>query len=350
MGTCEMVLQDILSLTATEVDGQRYCYNMYDIKLKDTYPSCGMNWPPDLKYVTPYLQRKEVKEALHATGKESGWTECSGSVSSAFRARNSKPSIELLPGLLEKMPILLFSGESDLICNHIGTENLINNMTWNGGKGFETAPGVWAPRTDWEFEHEIVGQYQTARNLTYVLIHNSSHMVPFDLPRQSRDMLDRFVGVDISSIGGEPAKVRVGGEDSPPTSVGGTANSTQAVADEQKKLDEARWQAYRRSGEIALVFVAIAAVLWGIFVWRQRAAAARQSGRNGVAYSGIGRKRDVEEGEFDESELDDLHVVTPMFNRDAEGDKDERYSIGGDSSEDEEVRPRTGQQRGGKSE
>lgn len=32
------------------------CVNNYDVRLTDTHPACGMNWPPDLSDITPYLQ------------------------------------------------------------------------------------------------------------------------------------------------------------------------------------------------------------------------------------------------------------------------------------------------------
>ncbi|KAL9117097.1 MAG: hypothetical protein Q9187_006368 [Circinaria calcarea] len=222
---CEKILQDILKLTVK--NGR--CVNMYDIRLDDTYPSCGMNWPPDLVNITPYLRRPDVVEALHVNhDKRTGWSECSGAVSGAFKTPRSKPSITLLPGLLEQVPVTLFSGDQDLICNHVGTEELIHNMEWAGAKGFELSPGVWAPRRDWTFEGEPAGIYQEARNLTYVLFYNSSHMVPFDYPRRSRDMLDRFLKVDIGSIGGIPTDSRIDGEKGLETSVGGHPNSTAA--------------------------------------------------------------------------------------------------------------------------
>jgi carboxypeptidase D len=119
---------------------------MYDVRLMDSFPSCGMNWPPDLTSVTPYLRRPDVIQALHVDrDKRSGWTECSGAVGSNFRASNSKPSITLLPACWKKCPSSYFLAK-DLICNHVGTEELIHNMEWNGGKGFELSPGTWAPR------------------------------------------------------------------------------------------------------------------------------------------------------------------------------------------------------------
>ncbi len=331
---CETILQQILRVS--EKDGQ--CYNMYDLRLRDSYPDCGMNWPPDLKQVTPYLRRQDVKDALHINkDKTTGWTECSGSVSSNFNTVNSKPSIQILPEILKTVPILLFSGDQDLICNHIGTEELIHNMEWNGGKGFELSPGTWAPRRDWTFEGEPAGIYQEARNLTYVLFYNSSHMVPFDYPRRTRDMLDRFLGVDIASIGGKPADSRLDGEKGVETSVGGHPNSTTAEQAEAAKLEEAKWAAYYKSGEVALVVVIILASVWGFYVWRDRRRRAGYEGLWGGSNGPLMRKRqgrDVEAADFDEAELDDLHVASPNPQEDG---VEERYSLGGDSDDEEDI-------------
>ncbi|KAK6347705.1 Cell death protease [Orbilia javanica] len=346
--SCEEILQLILRLSIEdESNGGRQCYNMYDVRLKESYPSCGMAWPPDLKWVTPYLRQPDVVKALHVNSdKMSGWEECSGAVSGSFRARNSKASVELLPDLLKEMKIMLFSGDQDLICNHIGTENLIKNMTWNGATGFETSPGVWAPRSEWVYEGNPAGYYQTARNLTYVLVYNSSHMVPFDVPMQSLDMLDRFIGVSKDGLGHIPMKPS-GKQSSSAGSGSIPANATLSDEEEkaeQEKLEKERWKAYYRSGEIVLVIVIVAAGVWGYWVWRQRRAMA-DGHTNGIAYTGLSqgkrsrRAADIEDGDFEESELDDLHVASPVFDREAATEG--RYSIGGDSDDsDGEARRR----------
>ena len=272
---CEQILQDSLKSTITKKKGtdDRECVNMYDIRLRDVWPSCGMNWPPDLPEVTTLLRRSEVMRALNIEvpgHTPVAWNECNGQVGNAFTVAHSKPSVQLLPDILKEVPIVLFSGASDLICNHIGTEDLINNLSWNGGKGFEITPGTWAPRRDWQFEGESAGFWQEARNLTYVLFHNSSHMVPFDYARRTRDMLDRFMRVDIANIGGKPTDSRIDGEKGLETSVGGHPNSTAAEEAQREKLAAAKWQAYYKSGEVALVVVLIMAGLWGWYVWRDR--------------------------------------------------------------------------------
>lgn len=347
IGSCESILQSILSMTNKKQGNDQDCINMYDVRLRDTYPSCGMNWPPDLVNVTPYLRKKSVVEALHVNAnKATGWRECDGNVGSQFRVGDSKPSIHLLPEILRETPILLFSGEEDLICNHLGTEALIHNMEWNNGKGFELTPGNWAPRREWTFDGEKAGFWQEARNLTYVLFHNSSHMVPFDYPKRSRDMLDRFMGVDSRAAGGPTYSSVLDGETAnpaEPTTGGNTGDNTAASDAEKAKLDNAKWEAYRRSGEVVLVIVIIAAGAWGWYVWRDRRRRAGYSGlaggstdqlagsssRRAGGLEGFNRSkrngRDVEAGDFDESELDDLHVATPT---------DGRYSVGGDSDDD----------------
>lgn len=331
---CEAILQKVLEVT--QKDGK--CINMYDVRLTDSYPSCGMAWPPDLTQVTPYLRRQDVIDAIHINAdKRTGWNECNGAVSHAFRASNSAPSISMVPEILESgIPILLFSGAKDYICNHLGTEDLISNMKWSAGTGMELSPGVIAPKRDWEFEGEPAGIYQEARNLTYVLFYNSSHMVPFDLPRRSRDMLDRFMGVDIASIGGKPTDSRIDGEKTgSETSVEGYPNSTAAMEKEEEKMKEAELKAYYRSGEAALVVVLIAAVGFGWWVWRGRR---RERARGYMSVPLVngspGKGRDVEAGDFDESELDNLHTN----GRAAVGGRDmhaEHYDLASDSEDDD---------------
>ncbi|KAJ5248687.1 hypothetical protein N7468_000138 [Penicillium chermesinum] len=336
---CDLVMSQFLDLT---LDDQKQCYNVYDIRLKDSHPSCGLNWPPDLVDIEPYLRRQDVIKALNIKpAKMTGWTECSGKVGGALKAPKSKPAATFLPELIESgLNVLLFSGDKDLICNHIGTENLIHNMKWKGGTGFETAPGVWAPRHEWTFEGESAGYYQHARNLTYVLFHNASHMVPFDQPRQTRDMLDRFMNVDIASIGGQPADSRIDGEKLPQTSVGGHPNSTAAEKEEQQRIKDTEMHAYTKSGEAILVVVIIGVTVWGFFIWRSR--------RSHKGYKGVNRpsmelgtsvlnrfqnkrsRADVEAADFDEAELDRLQ---------SPGLDQERYALGGASDDDEEAHP-----------
>ena len=124
------------------------------------------------------------------------------------------------------MPVVLYSGDKDLICNHFGTEALIRNLKWNGGIGWRgqvgerggelgervedggfgsddrKLAGREAEGEEEEQRHywysddgDLAGTVQSARNLHYVKFYNASHMVPFDHPRRARDMLHWVMGV-----------------------------------------------------------------------------------------------------------------------------------------------------------
>ena len=73
--------------------------------------------------------------AIHADQVPGKWVECKSRVHSEFTTRTSNSSITVLPRVLEKIPVLLFVGDQDLICNYVGVESMIQAMHWNGETG-----------------------------------------------------------------------------------------------------------------------------------------------------------------------------------------------------------------------
>lgn len=183
---CDHVLTTLLAITRDDQGAKnQQCLNMYDFSLKDLYPSCGMNWPPDLEYVNPFLRDDTLMGNLNLIYRKA-WSECSGKVSSNLRARNLLPAVKLLPQLLEHMAVVLFHGNRDIICNHVGAEDMIQHLKWNGATGFSAD----APRYTWLHNDTVEGVVQSERSLTYVNVYNASHMVPFDKPEASRALVD----------------------------------------------------------------------------------------------------------------------------------------------------------------
>ncbi|CAF1234029.1 unnamed protein product [Adineta steineri] len=164
------------------------CVNIYDIRLNDTISKCDLNGSLEWEYVTSYLRRQDVMSSIHINDKKVIWTQCSSSVQNTFTAYNSKPSITLLPDLLKQIPIILYNGQYDLLCNHWGTEAMIDSMTWNNGTGFDFGNGTSSPKHPWIVDGESAGLIQSARNLTYILFYNAGHRVPYYYPRRSRFM------------------------------------------------------------------------------------------------------------------------------------------------------------------
>jgi len=83
---------------------------------------------------------------------------------------NSAPSVKLLPGLLKKMPILLYAGNRDAMCPGVGIEALIDKLEWNGATGFNGTE-----KEEWSVGGKEAGTWTTDRGLTYVEIFDASH-------------------------------------------------------------------------------------------------------------------------------------------------------------------------------
>lgn len=167
---------------------------------------------------------------------------------------------------MKEIQVLLFSGEYDLICNYVGTEYLIGNMTWNNAKGF----GKGIKREDWKIDNSLVGYYMEDRNLSYVLIKDGSHMVPYDRPIECLDMINRFMNVGNNEVRGK--KSQVGNrqtvnkpETTTKTSQGSASPTTiheddSSTANDDEDVKENPWNRYYSWGTTTLVVVILFAL------------------------------------------------------------------------------------------
>jgi len=247
------------------VNGVTTCLNIYDIRLSDTHPACGMNWPPDLTYVKSYLQRDDIRNVFHASGSSESWSECRQAVWDNLHMDKSPPSVRLLPGLLEKIPIMLFSGDQDLVCNYLGAERMIEALEWNGATGFTNTT---KPQS-WKFNGTEAGEWSSERNLTYVKVYGASHMVGFDVPHIAHDMMLRFMGVDFAALlaGSAQFPSEVGGTVKPVIKPPpGNSSSGDIKLPFSEEDDPARWQAYYDAGSATLVLILIALAI-GLFCY-----------------------------------------------------------------------------------
>mmetsp|Transcript_8947 Transcript_8947/g.11174 ORF Transcript_8947/g.11174 Transcript_8947/m.11174 type:complete len:684 (-) Transcript_8947:8490-10541(-) len=357
--TCERVLNLILDATRDRLAANdQQCINMYDYTLKDSYPSCGMNWPPDLANITPFLREQSVMNDLNLINHKE-WNECSGKVGRYFKAKNSKPSIHLFPSILEEIPVVLFNGNRDIICNYIGTEEFIKKLTWNGQTGFSEDVDAM----DWIYDEKKAGYIKTERNLTFVNIFDASHMVPFDKPEISRSLIDLITGnfdekeVDNKSdkkkksivtypLGVRKAKQQ---EDSKPkttltsskqsktssaSAVSGRISATSTTAAQHSALPSAEAEVadnQRTSSRITRIiqFIVIVVLIWGVYIlyssYKSRPSSIIKTGPSG-------KKKNVQWADqlrqFEEEEIEqnEQGILSRAFNKLKGGDNRGAYA------------------------
>ncbi|KAI5960785.1 KEX1 [Candida pseudojiufengensis] len=183
---CSRLLDDLLYVTRNKsAPTNQQCINVYDYTLRDSYPSCGGNFPPTSSYLTSYLNQPSVIQSINVN-KTISWQACSSQTYNLFSAINSKPSVTILPDILKLIPIVLYSGADDIICNTKGVIGYLQKMKWQGSIGF-TDVNKTSP---WIVGNEKAGWVLQERNLTFVNVFNASHLVPYSQPLISRSLFD----------------------------------------------------------------------------------------------------------------------------------------------------------------
>ncbi|KAJ3370461.1 Cell death protease [Allomyces arbusculus] len=160
----------------------------YDVRVTD----CDGVEPTDVfrDALTGYLNRADVQRALHATSAAPvRWDWFDRRVYNNLYWNGDQPSIHVLPSLVDAgLRVMLYNGDLDIICNHVGMENTLKEMSWGGETGFVAKrPRAYVPRGD------KVGEYWRERGVTYLKVEGAGHMVPFNKPRGSLQMIVDFI-------------------------------------------------------------------------------------------------------------------------------------------------------------
>lgn len=170
-----------LMLGAYQKTGQ----NVYDVREK-----CEDN---DLCYsvldkITFYLNQAEVKDALGVEIKE--YEGCSNQVYQDFIMGGDmmKPIHTLVPDILEQIPVLIYAGDADYICNWYGNRAWTEALEWPGQAEF--AP---LPLTDVYIGKSQYGQVKQAGNFAFLRILGAGHMVPYNQPESALYMVNSWV-------------------------------------------------------------------------------------------------------------------------------------------------------------
>ena len=195
---CWDLLDDVLRVTRSRGGGRASLgANQYDAR--DAVRSSRF-FPPDHERVEAYMNRPEVRSALHVDRASQRFRECADPPYDALRHQDGLGVVPTLRRLLDgpkAVRLLFYNGDMDLICNHLGVERSLAALAWTGRDAFRgTRPRAWV-RGD-----RVVGYIRRSRNLELLAVRDSGHMVPMDQPEVSLDMIETLVAG--RPIGGDP--------------------------------------------------------------------------------------------------------------------------------------------------
>lgn len=157
-------------------------WNQYDLRVKCAVPPLCY----DFANVGSFLNRPEVRAKLGVPSNVKRWEDCDGRVNHNFqydwmqRFDNS-----MIPDLLEAgIPVLIYAGDQDYICNWLGNKKWVLALKWKGANKFLAAQDL-----PWNNQAGVARNYGP---FTFLQVKNAGHMVPMDQPQVSLDMLNQF--------------------------------------------------------------------------------------------------------------------------------------------------------------
>ncbi|GAB0137986.1 hypothetical protein EsDP_00006235 [Epichloe bromicola] len=171
------------------VDGV-YLGNPYDIL--SPYPSGIENSSKTGKssYATRFLNQEKTKKALGAEV-NLRYRKCNVAVRRDFLLRGDymRPAHLPIPGILDEIPVLIYAGDRDYICNWLGNRAWVSALEW---------PGKWDFNSGVTKELRVksgrnYGNVRSARGLSFIQIYNAGHTVPEYEGEGSLDFLNRWM-------------------------------------------------------------------------------------------------------------------------------------------------------------
>lgn len=81
-------------------------------------------------------QENAVVDAFNAELKHTPWVQCNSTIANQMWSPESTPSVQLLPDLVDNIPVLVYAGDLDMMCNWIGLNATLSNLKWSNQQGF----------------------------------------------------------------------------------------------------------------------------------------------------------------------------------------------------------------------
>ena len=162
---------------------------------------------------TELFNDPRVREKLHVPKNlDKEWAGCMPGAGRRRRRRLAKDTDEnLLPGKLllkddrpismapyiaelldkAKIQVLIYNGDRDLSTCAQGSETMLNGMEWSGHSDWLN-PKAYS-RALWMVNDYPAGWIKSVKNLDFLIVYNSGHLVPYNVPVQALDLVSRLV-------------------------------------------------------------------------------------------------------------------------------------------------------------
>jgi len=176
---CNAVLDDALNYCSQQKGSE--C-NVYNIEAP-----CNGQLCYNMNNIIKFLNTPSVQKQLGVTG--INWQPCDTTPYTYLENDFEKSYQTDIPIVLAAgVPVTVYNGMLDIICNFYGEADVLSSMVWPGQSAFNAATN-----TTWMNGANPAGTYRTAGGLTYVAVADAGHMVPHDQPANALALLSNIL-------------------------------------------------------------------------------------------------------------------------------------------------------------
>ena len=144
--------------------------------------------PPDQSYFADFIELNSTRRSIHVGNLSCD--DAGGKVQKFLRNdmyQSVKPWIEDLLNAPQGYKILMYTGQLDAFVSSAQTDNFIRSLNWRGAVEFSQAP-----RKIWRVGKDIAGYAKSHSSFIQLVVRNAGRLVPYDQPKWSFDMINRF--------------------------------------------------------------------------------------------------------------------------------------------------------------
>ncbi|XP_051872859.1 probable serine carboxypeptidase CPVL isoform X2 [Pristis pectinata] len=144
--------------------------------------------PPDQSYFMGYLSRAEVRKSIHV----GNLTFHDGSEVEQYLLKDIMQSVKpWLTILMNNYRVLMYSGQLDIIVAAPLTERILLTVPWSKAEEYKKADRhFWFVNPG---DKEVAGYVRKVGEFYQVIIRNGGHILPYDQPESSFEMIDHFI-------------------------------------------------------------------------------------------------------------------------------------------------------------
>lgn len=137
----------------------------------------------DDSHVQRYLNQRVVREALHIPNQVKAWEMCSEEIFKTYRRQYFSMRSQILELVRAGKKGLIFNGDVDLACNALGDSWFVDDLGLPLTKEYK----------EWSVGGQIAGYSKEFKNLKFLTVKGSGHMVPTDKPEEAFALFEDFI-------------------------------------------------------------------------------------------------------------------------------------------------------------